>query len=104
VTARSIAPQPLTITRSDPRRIEVAWDNGKTTVLSAAELRSICPCAACVDELSGVRRHDPATVPPDLSHRDVRLVGNYALTMAFSDGHSTGIYPFAMLWEHGRTA
>jgi DUF971 family protein len=55
-----------------------------------------------VDELSGVRRHDPASVPADLVHHDVRLVGNYALTMGFSDGHSTGIYPFPMLWEHGQ--
>ena len=97
-----MAPQPRKITRSDPSRIEFEWDNGKKTVLSAAELRSICPCAACVDELSGVRRHDPASVPVDISHSNVRLVGNYALTMAFSDGHQTGIYPFPMLWEHGR--
>jgi DUF971 family protein len=97
-----MAPQPLRITRSDPRRIELEWDNGERTVLSAVELRSMCPCAACVDELTGVRRHDPSCVPPDLVHSGVRLVGNYALTMGFSDGHSTGIYPFTMLWELGR--
>ena len=66
------------------------------------ELRSICPCAACVDEVTGVRRHSRDSVPPDLVHSNVRLVGNYALTMSFSDGHSTGIYPFPMLWEHGK--
>lgn len=99
-----MAPQPRTITRSDPSRIEFAWDSGERTVLSAVELRSICPCAACVDELSGVRRHDPASVPPDLTHRDVRLVGNYAITLLFSDGHNTGIYPFPMLFEHGHPA
>jgi DUF971 family protein len=97
-----MAPQPRTITRSDPRRIEFEWDNGERTVLTAVELRSICPCAACVDELSGVRRHDPSTVPSDLLHANVRLVGNYALTMTFSDGHGTGIFPFPMLFEHGR--
>jgi len=98
-----MAPQPRRITRSDPSRIEFEWDNGQKTVLSAVELRSICPCAACVDELSGVRRHDPASVLDDLVHHDVRLVGNYAITMGFSDGHATGIYPYPMLWEHGRT-
>jgi DUF971 family protein len=99
-----MAPQPRTIARSDPARIEFEWDNGEKTVLTALELRAMCPCAACVDELTGVRRHDPKSVPPDLVHRDVRLVGNYALTMTFSDGHNTGIYPFPMLWEHGRPA
>jgi DUF971 family protein len=99
-----LAPQPRTITRSDPRRIEFEWDTGERTVLSAPELRSLCPCANCVDELTGVRRHDPASVPPDLVHREVRLVGNYALTVLFSDGHGTGIYPFPMLFENGRRA
>jgi len=99
-----MTPQPLRITRSDPRRIEIEWDSGARTVLSAVELRSLCPCAVCVDELSGVRRHDPGSVPTDLVHADVRLVGNYAITIRFSDGHATGIYPFAMLFEHGRPA
>lgn len=99
-----MAPQPRTITRSDPTRIEIEWDNGEKTVQTAVELRAICPCAACVDELTGIRRHDPATVPADLVHSNVRLVGNYALTLGFSDGHSTGIYTFPLLWEHGRKA
>jgi len=97
-----MVPQPRKITRSDPSRIEFEWDNGERTVLTTAELRALCPCAACVDELTGIRRHDPASVPPDLVHTDVRLVGNYALTIRFGDGHSTGIYPYPMLWDHGR--
>ena len=44
--------------------------------------------------------HDPASVPADLTHADVRMVGNYALTMRFSDGHDTGIFPFRFLREH----
>ena len=97
-----MSPQPRTITRSDPRRLVIEWDNGDRTTLTTVELRSICPCAACVDELTGVRRHDPGSVAEDLVHADVRLVGNYAITMSFSDGHATGIYPFPMLWERGR--
>jgi DUF971 family protein len=93
-------PQPRKITRTDPTRIVFEWDNGETTTLSTVELRSMCPCAACVDELTGVRRHKASSVPPDLVHEDVRLVGNYAITVRFSDGHATGIYPYPMLWEH----
>ena len=96
-----MAPQPLRITRSDPTRIAFEWDDGQKTVLTTVELRALCPCAACVDELSGVRRHDPSSVPATLEHSNVRLVGNYALTMRFSDGHDTGIYTFPMLLEHG---
>lgn len=88
---------PRVIVRSDPALIDIEWSDGHRTRYSAAELRGLCPCAHCVDELSGIRRHDPATVPADLVHEDVRMVGNYAITLRFSDGHHTGIYPFRLL-------
>jgi ATP-binding protein involved in chromosome partitioning len=88
---------PLVITRSDPQRIEVEWSDGHKTVYSAAQLRGLCPCAVCVNEVSGTRVHDPSTVPADLEQRDARMVGNYALTMTFSDGHHTGIFTFPFL-------
>jgi DUF971 family protein len=95
-------PTPKVIRRSDPSRIEIEWSDGSTSAFSTPELRGLCPCARCVDELSGVRRHDPASVPADLTHSDVALVGSYALTLRFSDGHHTGIYPFAYLLRRGR--
>ena len=90
---------PRTIRRSDPTLIEIEWDDGQRSVYRPSELRAMCPCARCVDELSGRRLLDPATVPGDLTQLDVRLVGNYGLSIRFSDGHETGIYPFRMLRE-----
>lgn len=92
--------QPLVIKKSDPSRLEIEWSDGGRTVYSAAELRGVCPCAGCINEVSGVRMHDPASVPADLTHSGVRLVGNYAITLEFSDGHHTGIFPFRFLREH----
>jgi DUF971 family protein len=92
--------QPRVITRSDPARVVVEWLDGETTTFTAAQLRGVCPCARCVNELTGVRMHDPDSVPADLTHADLRMVGNYALAMRFSDGHDTGIYPFRYLREH----
>ena len=92
--------QPRTITRSDPTQLVIEWADGHTTRYRTSELRSLCPCAACVDELTGVRTHDPASVAEDLPHKDVQLVGNYALTVYFGDGHNTGIFPFRMLREN----
>jgi len=91
---------PRTITRSDPTRIEIEWADAHTTTYTPAQLRGLCPCAQCVDEVSGVRTHDPASVPADLTQSGVELVGNYAITIRFSDGHQTGIYPFRMLREN----
>ena len=92
--------QPRVITRSDPTRIEIEWDDDHKTVYPTAMLRGLCPCAQCVDELTGVRRHDPGSVPEDLTHKEVAMVGNYAISIFFSDGHHTGIYPFPMLREN----
>ena len=90
---------PRTITRSDPTKIEIEWEDARTSTFTPAELRGICPCAQCVDEVTGVRHHDPASVPADLTQSGVELVGNYAISIRFSDGHQTGIYPFRMLRE-----
>ena len=40
------------------------------------------------------------SVPTDLTQSGVELVGNYAISIRFSDGHQTGIYPFRMLREN----
>ena len=39
---------------------------------------------------------DLDTVPDDVHPTDVSIVGNYALKIVWSDGHSTGLYT----WEH----
>jgi DUF971 family protein len=90
-------PQPRVIRRSLPARVEIEWDDGTATSLSAAELRRLCPCATCVDEMSGIRTLDPTSIADDMTQTDVRLVGNYAICVAFSDGHHTGIFTWDLL-------
>jgi len=88
---------PTRIRRSDPSRVVFEWADGHSAEFSAADLRRRCPCAGCVSELTGQRTLDVEAVPTDTSTREVVLVGNYAISIAFSDGHATGIYPFEML-------
>jgi len=95
---------PTVITRSNPAFIEIQWADGHRTRYTTAELRGLCPCAACVNELSGVRMHDPRSVPADLVHTDVRMVGNYGLALRFADGHDTGIFPFRYLRDNDPAA
>lgn len=89
--------QPKVIERSVPGQVTIEWSDGETSVFTAAELRGVCPCAACVSETTGRRMHDPATVADGLEQSNLKLVGNYALDMQFSDGHSTGIFTFTFL-------
>ncbi len=92
--------RPRTITKSDPSRIVIEWDDGERSVYTAARLRELCPCARCVDEATGRRIHDPRSVPAELTQSETRLVGNYGIALRFSDGHDTGIFPFTMLREN----
>ncbi|TDJ69326.1 MAG: DUF971 domain-containing protein [Planctomycetota bacterium] len=88
---------PKVIHRKDPARIAIDWDDGHSTSYTAAELRRLCPCANCVSETTGRRMLDPSSVSDDLEQQDLRLVGNYAIALRFSDGHETGIFPFPYL-------
>ena len=70
---------------------------GVSSSVSARDLRLGCPCARCVDEFTGAPLLDPETVAEDLTQSGVELVGNYALSVTFSDGHRTGIFTWAAL-------
>jgi DUF971 family protein len=85
---------------SDRRTLTLTWDDGKVTQVSAKTLRGLCPCAACVDEWTHVRRHDPEKVPETTTLETLQPVGNYAVSFVFSDGHSTGIFHWTFLREH----
>jgi ATP-binding protein involved in chromosome partitioning len=78
--------------------LEVSWDDATDNrVLSYRAVRLACPCAACVDEMSGRRLLDPATIPADIAILALELVGAYGLRIRWSDGHGTGIYTFPLL-------
>ena len=73
------------------------WCDGFEQRLADRDLRLACQCAQCREEMSGARLLDPDTVPLDIALTRVWSVGNYALGLAFSDGHDTGIYTFKAL-------
>ncbi len=87
----------------DQRTLTLKWDDGATSTATAQWLRQQCPCAECVEEWSGRRTVDPASVPAELKVIEVAPVGNYALTFTFGDLHRIGIYPWKLLRElsHG---
>ena len=87
----------LTALDGDTGALLLRWADGLEQRLAARDLRLACQCAQCRDEMSGARLLDPEVVPLDLALTRVWSVGNYALGMAFSDGHDTGIYTFTAL-------
>jgi ATP-binding protein involved in chromosome partitioning len=47
--------------------------------------------------MSGRPLLDPKSVRPDVTPRAITSTGNYAITIDWNDGHSTGIYSFKHL-------
>lgn len=94
-------PIPRQIKRlDDGRQIEIQWDDaGDVRLYTARALRLACQCAVCVEEMTGRPQLDPGAVPPDVRALAVKLVGAYAVHFAWSDGHSTGIYPWERLYR-----
>ena len=88
---------PKGITRTD-QGILIDWDGqGHTAFYPARALRLACPCAQCVEEMTGRPLLDPARVPEVGYPVTLGLVGAYGLMVHWSDGHSTGIYTFERL-------
>ena len=88
---------PGEIGRTNLNDITVKWQDGHESLYPARVLRLACPCAGCVDEITGERRLTAAMVPEDVKPLGIQLVGRYAITIQWSDGHHTGIYAFDRL-------
>jgi ATP-binding protein involved in chromosome partitioning len=90
-------PMPTEIVGLLRSTITITWEDEHVSVYPARALRLACKCAACVEEMSGVPLLKPETVPERVQARAIRVVGQYAINIDWSDGHSTGIYRFADL-------
>jgi len=74
--------------------ITITWEDEHTTAYPARALRLACRCASCIEEMTGVPLLDPKTVPENVRARSIRVVGQYAIQIDWSDGHTTGLYNF----------
>ena len=83
--------------RTNPRTLSVLWEDGRQGHFDVRDLRLACPCALCVEEMSGRALLDPSKVRPDVAPVTLTSVGSYGIAIKWSDGHSTGIYSFQNL-------
>ena len=79
--------------------LEIGWADGHATVYDFVALRWLCPCAYCRGEagLPGWLDSAPTLTPEQTRMTDIHLVGNYAVSPHWGDGHSTGFYTFRLL-------
>lgn len=81
------------------RVLEVSFEDGKTFQLPCEFLRVYSPSAE-------VQGHGPGQATLQIGKEgvnivDIRPVGNYGICPTFSDGHSTGIYTWDVLYNLG---
>lgn len=90
-TPRDIGPT------EDGAALRILWGDGHVSVYLPFDLRMSCPCAGCVDEVSGRRTLTEAMIPPGVYPLAIDYVGRYALKFTWSDGHDTGLYSYDLL-------
>jgi DUF971 family protein len=88
---------PLAIDVTSRQEIEISWPGGQKVIIPATVLRDQCPCAQCIEEGTGRKILDPVTIPADIRPLQIIPVGNYAVQIVWSDGHSTGFYTWDVL-------
>ena len=81
-------------------RLTVRFEDAGDVELSAELLRVESPSAE-------VQGHGPGQKQTPLGKQDVTItkiipVGSYAVRLVFSDGHDTGIYSWALLYDYGQ--
>jgi DUF971 family protein len=79
----------------EERRLRLTWADGHSAEYDYDYLRGWCPCAGCQGHTGLTIRYQPPVHP--IATVAVQPVGNYGISIAFSDGHGTGIYRYDFL-------
>ena len=84
------------------RTLFLEWADGHETTYDFTALRWLCPCAYCRGEagMPGWLDSAPTLTAEQTRLTDLHLVGNYAVSPHWADGHGTGYYSFTQLRHH----
>jgi len=84
-----IARQPET------QNVRLVWSDGFSAECAYDTLRGYCPCAGCQGHSAQEIQYFKPPMP--VEPVSIEPVGNYAISIHWSDGHATGIYRFDYL-------
>ncbi len=90
--------KPVLIKIIEQKNLHIKWDDDVVSIISLQKLRRFCPCATC-QSFRDLQSSDyiPLYYNDQISVKSISEVGNYALSIIWKDGHSTGIYEFPYL-------
>ncbi len=75
----------------------ITWGDGHESYYPGRDLRLACTCARCVDEDTGQKLLHSGLLPQDVHPVEAVPVGNYGITILWSDRHGSGIYTLERL-------
>ena len=79
----------------DLHKFRLTWSDGFSSEVDYDTVRGFCPCAGCQGHGTGEVEFRPPAAP--VEPLSIQPVGNYAISIQWSDGHDTGIYRFDFL-------
>jgi len=77
--------------------ITLKWSDGKVWTVNNRELRLNSQDALSVDEMTGEQLIKPEDIRSDIAPKEIAFLGNYAINIAWTDGHSAGIYTYPLI-------
>ena len=99
---------PTALEMTPENQLLIDWSDGQRRRYSVRALKEACPCATCREKRSEPK--DPFALPTlkqvqtePLRIAGMQPMGNYAYSIAFSDGHDTGIFAFDLLRQLGES-
>lgn len=99
VGKRRAQQEELPVVAPEPGFVVVNWPDGKVDRLPNKNVRIACQCASCIHEYTGEQLLDPASISPTIQAVQIDVLGNYAVSIAWDDGHSSGIFTWDRLKE-----
>jgi DUF971 family protein len=79
--------------------LEISFDDGSVFKLPFEYLRVYTPSAEAIGHAPG--QEILQTDKEDVSIKEIKPIGNYAIAPVFSDGHNSGIYTWDLLYMLG---
>lgn len=105
---------PIEVRRIGATGLAIVWSDGDRLELDGALLRRNCPCAECRELRGDISHSAPlspkkptalkilkSTIEEECKIDRIWEVGNYAIGIAWGDGHDTGIYTYQSLSQIG---
>jgi DUF971 family protein len=89
---------PKKIKVKDKKNLYILWDDSSESDISLVKLRKNCPCAYCVTERQKRSvNYIPLLSEVQLTLKDIKIIGSYAIQLVWQDGHDEGIYGYDYL-------